>query len=107
MNCTYDGNAPSGGLAPQARRKPHEVRAAPCLAHDPTASSTRPARRRKIAEVQSSSGQVVNDWMNSSGHRANILNGGHRKIGVARKVGRNGAAATGVSSSAPDSSCIF
>lgn len=43
-----------------------------------------------IAEGQNSSSQVVNDWMHSSGHRANILNRGHRKIGVAKKVGRNG-----------------
>ena len=36
-----------------------------------------------IAMGQSSSQDVVRTWMNSSGHRANILNGGHRRIGVA------------------------
>ncbi|MEI8372951.1 MAG: CAP domain-containing protein [Planctomycetota bacterium] len=36
-----------------------------------------------IAMGQSSSQEVVRTWMNSSGHRANILNGGHRRIGVA------------------------
>jgi uncharacterized protein YkwD len=36
-----------------------------------------------IAMGQSSSQEVLRCWMNSSGHRANILNGGHRRIGVA------------------------
>ena len=36
-----------------------------------------------IAMGQSSSEEVLQCWMNSSGHRANILNGGHRRIGVA------------------------
>jgi uncharacterized protein YkwD len=36
-----------------------------------------------IAMGQRSSTEVVNCWMNSSGHRANILNRGHRRIGVA------------------------
>ena len=36
-----------------------------------------------IAMGQSSSSEVVRDWMNSSGHRANILNRGYSRIGVA------------------------
>jgi uncharacterized protein YkwD len=36
-----------------------------------------------IAMGQPTSQDVVRCWMNSSGHRANILNGGHRRIGVA------------------------
>jgi uncharacterized protein YkwD len=36
-----------------------------------------------IAMGQRSSTDVVRCWMNSSGHRANILNRGHRRIGVA------------------------
>lgn len=36
-----------------------------------------------IAMGQHSSGEVINAWMNSSGHRANILNPGYRRIGVA------------------------
>jgi uncharacterized protein YkwD len=36
-----------------------------------------------IAMGQHSSGEVLNAWMNSSGHRANILNPGYRRIGVA------------------------
>lgn len=36
-----------------------------------------------IAQGQTSAGHAVNCWMCSSGHRANILNGRHRRIGVA------------------------
>jgi uncharacterized protein YkwD len=36
-----------------------------------------------IAMGQPHSSDVVQCWMNSSGHRANILNPGHRRIGVA------------------------
>jgi len=56
------------------------------LAHD---AATRTDQRRwvvarsDIAMGQRSSGEVVQSWMNSSGHRANILNRGHRRIGVA------------------------
>lgn len=36
-----------------------------------------------IAMGQRTSSEAVQSWMNSSGHRANILNRGHRRIGVA------------------------
>ncbi len=36
-----------------------------------------------IAMGQRNSAEAVNAWMNSSGHRANILNPGHTRIGVA------------------------
>jgi uncharacterized protein YkwD len=36
-----------------------------------------------IAMGQNSSDEVINTWMNSSGHRANILNPGYTRIGVA------------------------
>jgi len=36
-----------------------------------------------IAMGQPHSQSAVRDWMNSSGHRANILNRGYRRIGVA------------------------
>lgn len=36
-----------------------------------------------IAQGQTSAGHAVSCWMGSSGHRANILNGRHRRIGVA------------------------
>jgi uncharacterized protein YkwD len=32
----------------------------------------------------------VQDWMSSSGHRANILNSGHSRIGVGAYRGANG-----------------
>lgn len=36
-----------------------------------------------IAKGQTTPTQVMNDWMNSPGHRANILNSGYTKIGIA------------------------
>lgn len=36
-----------------------------------------------IASGQKSASEVVNAWMNSPGHRANILNGGYSRIGSA------------------------
>ena len=36
-----------------------------------------------IAMGQRDSDEVVRDWMTSPGHRANILNGSYRRIGVA------------------------
>jgi len=36
-----------------------------------------------IAMGQQSPEDVLGSWMRSSGHRANILNGSHRRIGVA------------------------
>jgi uncharacterized protein YkwD len=36
-----------------------------------------------IAMGQNSPSEVLNTWMNSSGHRANILNAGYTRIGVA------------------------
>jgi uncharacterized protein YkwD len=35
-----------------------------------------------IAMGQGSADEAVRDWMNSSGHRANILSGNYRRIGV-------------------------
>ncbi|HQU43054.1 MAG: hypothetical protein B7Z73_02800 [Planctomycetia bacterium 21-64-5] len=43
-----------------------------------------------IAQGQTSAQHAVSCWMNSSGHRANILNRRHRRIGVAGFLGRNG-----------------
>lgn len=40
------------------------------------------AAGENIAKGQTSAGQVMNAWMNSSGHRANILNGNFTHIGV-------------------------
>jgi uncharacterized protein YkwD len=44
-----------------------------------------------IAMGQSSSSEAVRDWMNSPGHRANILNGSYRRIGAAAYVSPSGA----------------
>jgi uncharacterized protein YkwD len=44
---------------------------------------TRRAVAENIAMGQPHSSDVVRSWMNSSGHRANILNSGHLRIGVA------------------------
>lgn len=43
-----------------------------------------------IAMGQSSSAQAVRDWMNSSGHRANILNPSYTRIGAAAYTAPNG-----------------
>ena len=43
-----------------------------------------------IAMGQSSPAEAMHSWMNSSGHRANILNRGHRRIGVACYAAPNG-----------------
>jgi uncharacterized protein YkwD len=44
---------------------------------------TRRQLAENIAMGQTHSSEAVQSWMNSSGHRANILNPGHRRIGVA------------------------
>jgi uncharacterized protein YkwD len=44
---------------------------------------TRQAVAENIAMGQQSSQEAVSSWMASSGHRANILNPGHHRIGVA------------------------
>jgi uncharacterized protein YkwD len=44
---------------------------------------TRRLLAENIAMGQSHSSEAVQSWMNSAGHRANILNPSHRRIGVA------------------------
>jgi uncharacterized protein YkwD len=44
---------------------------------------TRRSLAENIAMGQTHSSEAVQSWMGSSGHRANILNPGHRRIGVA------------------------
>ena len=44
-----------------------------------------------IALGQASPGSAVNTWMNSSGHRANILKNGIHRIGVSAFRSRSGA----------------
>jgi uncharacterized protein YkwD len=45
-----------------------------------------------IAMGQSSVSEAMQSWMNSSGHRANILGGGYTRIGVAVAYTSNGTA---------------
>jgi uncharacterized protein YkwD len=51
---------------------------------------TRRSVAENIAMGQPHSADVVRTWMNSSGHRANILNAGHLRIGVAAYRTENG-----------------
>jgi uncharacterized protein YkwD len=44
-----------------------------------------------IAMGQQNTAQAMNSWMNSSGHRANILNASYSKIGVSAYRSRSGA----------------
>jgi uncharacterized protein YkwD len=41
---------------------------------------------------QTSASEAVTSWMQSSGHRANILDGGYTRIGVAMAHSPNGTA---------------
>lgn len=43
-----------------------------------------------IAMGQTSASEAVSSWMNSSGHRSNMLNGGHTRIGVGVAYSSNG-----------------
>jgi len=53
------------------------------MTHNRTLQHTSRPVAENIAMGYPSSESVVRGWMNSSGHRANILNGSHRRIGVA------------------------
>ena len=48
------------------------------------------AAGENIAYGQSTPAQVMNSWMNSPGHRSNILNGTYTQIGVGLAKNRNG-----------------
>lgn len=43
-----------------------------------------------IACGQSSEGEVVKDWMNSKGHRQNILNSGYTHLGIGISISERG-----------------
>jgi len=45
-----------------------------------------------IAMGQTSASEATASWMQSSGHRANMLGGGHTRIGVAMARSANGTA---------------
>jgi uncharacterized protein YkwD len=53
-------------------------------------SHTSAAVAENIAMGQQSSHEALRSWMSSSGHRANILNSGYTKIGVAAYVAKDG-----------------
>jgi uncharacterized protein YkwD len=65
------------GLVRSARRHCAWMTRAQTLQH------TRQPVAENIAMGQRSSKEAVGDWMSSPGHRANILNPSHRRIGVA------------------------
>ncbi len=54
-------------------------------------SHTHQAVGENIAMGQHDSQEAVNDWMNSSGHRANILSASYTRIGVAWARDSNGS----------------
>ena len=51
---------------------------------------TTAAVAENIAHGQNSTSQVVKDWLNSPGHRANMLSANYNRIGVAAYRGSNG-----------------
>lgn len=53
-------------------------------------SHTRLPVAENIAMGQTNTWEAVRSWMGSSGHRANILSRGHRRIGVAGYMASNG-----------------
>jgi uncharacterized protein YkwD len=55
-----------------------------------TLRHTNSAVGENIAMGQQSSQEAVRSWMSSSGHRANILSSGYRKIGVAAYTASDG-----------------
>jgi uncharacterized protein YkwD len=65
------------GLMNSARRH------AQWMSRNRTLQHTSAPVAENIAMGQNSSQEAVNSWMNSSGHRANILNSGYSRIGVA------------------------
>lgn len=60
------------------------------MARNRAMQHTRATVAENIAAGQPSSQQAVTDWMNSSGHRANILSSRYTRIGVAAYRGADG-----------------
>ena len=71
-------------LMGQARRQAARMASSGSMYHGSDAVA------ENIAAGQNSPDIVVIDWMNSPGHRANILRRHHTKIGVAQAIGSNG-----------------
>jgi uncharacterized protein YkwD len=73
------------GLMASARRHCSWMARSGSLMH------TSAAVAENIAMGQHNSLQAVKDWMNSPGHRANMLNGGYSRIGAAAYTSPRGA----------------
>jgi uncharacterized protein YkwD len=67
----FDHNAPGLSFGDRLRR-------------DLPSHAGRCALAENIARGQTSASAVVNAWLASPGHRANILNGAYRSMGIAR-----------------------
>lgn len=74
-----------GGLLHSARRH------ASWMANSRSLQHTSAMVAENIAMGQSSSQQAVRDWMNSPGHRANILNRSYSRVGAAAYTSANGS----------------
>jgi uncharacterized protein YkwD len=61
------------------------------MTNNETLQHTTQAVGENIAMGQNSSAEVVQAWMDSPGHRANILNSGYQRIGVAAYISKSGA----------------
>jgi uncharacterized protein YkwD len=60
------------------------------MARSGSLTHTTAAVAENIAMGQSSSAHAVQDWMNSPGHRANMLNGSYRRMGATAYAGSGG-----------------
>ena len=60
------------------------------MASNRSLQHTRMPVAENIAYGQRSAAEALRSWMNSSGHRANILARGHRRLGVAAYTASNG-----------------
>lgn len=60
------------------------------MANSHTMQHTTQPVAENIAMGQQTGPHVMQSWMNSSGHRANLLHGGYRRIGVAAYLAPNG-----------------
>ena len=76
---------PDGSLMQGARRQARWMAGSQTLEHGQGVAEN-------IGMGQTSAAEAVSSWMNSSGHRANILDRGHTKIGVAMARAADGSA---------------
>lgn len=79
-------------LAIDQRLMKNARRHAAWMARSTVLQHTSAAVAENIAQGQSSAQEAVRDWMNSPGHRANILSSSYSRIGVAAYRGPDGQA---------------